>query len=157
VLFLDASAVDTTASFSVAGEYVLRLTAFDGQLTAYDELKISVQSLPSPNQAPSVSAGLNQTVTFPEGAVLKGSISDDGLPDPPCLVTTTWRKVSGPGEVHFVDSSSVETRVDFSGEGLYVLRLIGDDSELTAYDDVIINVKSVNQLAYIYLPILVLK
>jgi hypothetical protein len=34
--------VDTTASFSTEGTYVLRLTADDGELSAYDELTITV-------------------------------------------------------------------------------------------------------------------
>jgi hypothetical protein len=41
VLFGNASAVDTTAIFSVAGTYVLRLTANDGQLNSYDEVTIT--------------------------------------------------------------------------------------------------------------------
>jgi hypothetical protein len=40
--FANESAVDTTASFTVAGNYVLRLTAFDGQLSAQDEMSVSV-------------------------------------------------------------------------------------------------------------------
>jgi hypothetical protein len=42
VTFADASTEDTTASFSVAGTYVLRLTANDGELSASDETTISV-------------------------------------------------------------------------------------------------------------------
>ncbi|HWQ14413.1 MAG TPA: multicopper oxidase domain-containing protein [Roseiflexaceae bacterium] len=44
VTFGNASAVDTTASFSAAGTYVLRLTAFDGALSAFDELTVTVNS-----------------------------------------------------------------------------------------------------------------
>ena len=40
VTFADANVVDTTASFSTAGTYVLRLTAYDGALAASDELTI---------------------------------------------------------------------------------------------------------------------
>jgi hypothetical protein len=43
VTFTDASAVDTTASFSAADTYVLRLTADDGELTASDEVTIVVE------------------------------------------------------------------------------------------------------------------
>ena len=42
VTFGDASAVDTTASFSTAGTYVLRLSAFDGQFTASDDVTVTV-------------------------------------------------------------------------------------------------------------------
>lgn len=42
VTFGDASAVDTTATFSIPGTYALRLTANDGQYTTYDELIVTV-------------------------------------------------------------------------------------------------------------------
>jgi hypothetical protein len=45
VTFGSASAVDTTATFSVAGNYVLRLTATDGALSGQDEVTITVQAV----------------------------------------------------------------------------------------------------------------
>jgi hypothetical protein len=42
VTFGNASAVDTTASFSAAGTYVLRLTASDGALTSADDVTVTV-------------------------------------------------------------------------------------------------------------------
>jgi len=47
VTFGNASLVDTTASFSVAGNYVLRLTANDGQYTPFDEVAIAVNPAPA--------------------------------------------------------------------------------------------------------------
>ena len=47
VTFADVNAVDTTASFSEAGSYVLRLTADDGALAAYDETTITVNAAPT--------------------------------------------------------------------------------------------------------------
>ncbi len=141
VTFGDATAVDTTASFSVDGVYVLRLTADDGELTANDEVTITVD--PVPNQAPTVNAGVNQTITLPASASLDGTVSDDGQPDPPGAVTTTWSKVSGPGSVTFGDATAVDTTASFSVDGVYVLRLTADDSELTANDEVTITVDPV--------------
>ncbi len=40
--FLDASSPSTTANFSVAGTYVLRLTAFDGANSASDDVTVTV-------------------------------------------------------------------------------------------------------------------
>ena len=40
-------------------------------------------SLTAANQAPTVSAGPDQTIALPESAVLDGTVSDDGKPDPP--------------------------------------------------------------------------
>ena len=54
-------------------------------------------SLTTVNQAPTVNAGGDQTITLPSAASLSGSASDDGLPSPPAAFTTTWSKVSGPG------------------------------------------------------------
>ena len=42
VTFTEAYTVDTTADFSAAGTYVLRLTADDGELSASDEVTITV-------------------------------------------------------------------------------------------------------------------
>ena len=51
VSFADASATNTTASFSGSGVYTLRLTAYDGAASSSDDVVITV------NQAPVVSAG----------------------------------------------------------------------------------------------------
>jgi hypothetical protein len=42
VSFVNSAAIDTTATFSAAGSYVLRLTANDGQLSAFDEIVVTV-------------------------------------------------------------------------------------------------------------------
>ena len=42
ITFGDASAAATTASAPIAGTYVLRLTASDGQLTTFDEMTLTV-------------------------------------------------------------------------------------------------------------------
>ena len=59
---------------------------------------------------PTVEAGNNQTITWPTNTVnLDGTVTDDGLPDPPAAVTTTWTKQSGPGTVTFGIASAVDT------------------------------------------------
>ena len=95
-------------------------------------------SLTAANQAPTVSAGPDQTIALPESAVLDGTVSDDGKPDPPGALATTWSQVSGPGTVTFADASAVDTTATFSSAGNYVLRLAADDSEQTALDEVTI-------------------
>ena len=137
VTFADASAVDTTADFSVAGVYVLRLTADDSALSSSDDVTITVNQ---PNQAPSVNAGSDQAITLPASATLSGTATDDGLPNPPGAIVTTWSMISGSGTATFVDVNDVNTAVSFSTDGVYVLRLTADDSELTAADDVTITV-----------------
>ena len=51
VSFANASAIDTTASFTTAGTYVLRLTANDGALSAGDDVTVTVNPPPSSGQA----------------------------------------------------------------------------------------------------------
>ncbi len=144
VTFADANAVDTTASFSLDGTYVLRLTADDGEFTASDDITVTVN--PIPNQAPTVEAGTNQTTSLPSASVnLDGTVTDDGLPNPPATVTTTWSVVNGPDVVTFGDAAVVDTTASFVTDGVYVLRLTADDSELTASDEVTITVTPENQ------------
>ena len=139
VTFGNAGAKATTATFSVAGSYVLRLSASDSALTASDDIAITViaQNLP-----PVVNAGPDQTITLPATASLSGTVSDDGLPNPPATVTTTWSKVSGPGTVTFGNASAKATTASFSTSGSYVLRLTANDSALSATDDIAITVNA---------------
>lgn len=102
-------------------------------LQAYQWLKGS-------NQAPTVDAGPDQTVTLPAGAILNGAASDDGLPAHGNLVTT-WSLVSGPGLVAFDDPAALQTTATFSTDGIYTVRLTADDGQLIANDDAVITVK----------------
>jgi len=140
VTFGDANAVDTTATFSTDDVYVLQLEADDSQLTAADTVTITVNPATGENQAPTVDAGGSQTITLPAAANLDGTVSDDGLPDPPATVTTTWTKISGSGTVTFGDANAVDTTATFSTDDVYVLQLEADDSELSATDTVTITV-----------------
>jgi hypothetical protein len=138
VTFGSASAKATTATFSVAGNYVLRLTGNDGALSATDDIAITVNAAQT---APVVNAGADQTITLPADANLNGTVTDDGKPNPPAVVTTTWSKVSGPGTVTFANPSAKQTPATFSVAGSYVLRLTASDSALSASDDIAITVK----------------
>jgi hypothetical protein len=140
VTFGNASAVDTTASFSTDGLYTLRLTADDGALSSSDDIIVTVNPAGT-NTAPVVSAGLDQTVTLPSNANLDGTVSDDGLPTP--ALTITWSQVSGPGTVTFGNASAMDTTASFSVDGVYTLRLTADDGALSTSDDVIITVNAV--------------
>lgn len=129
----------TDAGLAAGTTYCYRVRAFN---TAGDSAYTSEAcgTASTTNQPPVVSAGQDQTITLPAGANLDGTVTDDGLPNPPGVVTTTWTKVSGPGTVTFTDTSAVDTTVTFSAEGSYVLRLSADDGALSAVDDVTITV-----------------
>ncbi len=137
VSFDNPDATMTIARFGVAGTYLLRLTASDGELSSSDDLNIIVTP---PNQAPTVNAGPDQAISLPTNtANLNGSISDDGLP-PGSSVSTNWSKVSGPGTVIFVAPNVTVSPASFSEAGTYVLRLTANDSQLAASDDITITV-----------------
>ena len=140
VTFLNAAAVDTRATFSFAGTYVLRLTASDSALGNSDTVQVTVQPTPV-NVAPVVSAGPDLVVTLPADAVLDATVSDDGLPSPPAALTTSWTVDSGPGPVTFQNAAAVDTRATFSFAGTYVLRLTASDSALGNSDTVQVTVQ----------------
>ncbi|MEO5710848.1 MAG: carbohydrate binding domain-containing protein [Nocardioidaceae bacterium] len=144
VTFADASKADTTATFSAAGTYVLRLTGSDSALASADDVTVTVDASGGgvQNTAPAVSAGADLTITQPGAASLRGTVTDDGLPNPPGTTTVAWSRVSGPGTVTFADASKADTTATFSAVGTYVLRLTGNDSALASADDVTVTVNA---------------
>ncbi|GJL57542.1 MAG: hypothetical protein NPIRA03_03990 [Nitrospirales bacterium] len=145
VTFANASALSTTASFSQAGTYVLRLSATDGALSTGDNVTITVNPVPAQNQPPLVNAGPSITIALPNTATLTGTVTDDGLPDTPGTVTSTWDKVSGPGTVTFANASALNTTASFSEAGTYVLRLSATDGVLSTGDNVTITANNAGE------------
>ena len=92
------------------------------------------------NDAPTVDAGTGSTIILADAAVLDGTAGDDGNPNPPGSLTTTWSKVSGPGSVVFANASAVDTTATFTAIGTYTLQLAAFDGEKTVTDTVEINV-----------------
>ncbi|CAN5498558.1 hypothetical protein BH10PLA1_BH10PLA1_01850 [soil metagenome] len=96
------------------------------------------------NQAPVVSAGLAQVITGPTNSVtLHGTANDDGKPNPPATLTTTWNVVSNnAASVQFGDTSLVVTTATFSAPGVYLLKLTGTDGTLSSSSTVQITVNT---------------
>ncbi|HEX7957705.1 MAG TPA: hypothetical protein VF508_12215, partial [Pyrinomonadaceae bacterium] len=136
VVFANATSAATSATFNEPGEYVLKLTASDGQLSSSDTTVVTV--IPR-NQPPTVDAGQEQTIEMPAPAELKGTVIDDALPRG-STVTAMWSVVSGNGTVAFADQHAATTTATFSAPGIYTLRLTASDTEFTVSDDVIITV-----------------
>jgi hypothetical protein len=87
------------------------------------------------NNPPIVNAGADQQIVGPIGQ-LHGSISDDGLPNPPGKTTVYWSFVStGPTyTVTFDDPTKLDTTAHFSRTGLFLLKLTGSDGTLSGED-----------------------
>ena len=130
VSFANPTAQDTTATFSQAGTYTLRLTANDGALSGADNVVITVLG------PPTVSAGSDRTINLSGSATLNGTVSGGGG-----AVQTTWSKVSGPGTVTFANASAVDTTARFSLPGSYTLRLTANNGALSASDDMVVTVR----------------
>ena len=109
----------------------------DGQLFVFE-----VTPLTSGNAPPEVSAGPDLAVDITLAANLDGSVSDEGLPNPPGAIAVVWSQVSGPGSVGFADANAVDTTASFPSVGTYVLRLAASDGELSAEDTVAVQVTS---------------
>jgi hypothetical protein len=91
------------------------------------------------NRAPTANAGPDQTLNWPTPAVLRGSFTDDGLPNPPGISVVSWSKLSGPGTLTFARINELATTVSGALPGNYVVRLSVFDGALTAVDDMALN------------------
>jgi hypothetical protein len=144
-LLMGSPAIDTgTAHFDWQGATVLDLpaSAYNGSAPDLGAFESAGGGPPPANTAPHVNAGLDQTVTLPADAILDATVTDDGLPNPPGAVTTSWSVDSGPGTVSFLNAGAVDTRASFSAPGVYVLSLGGNDGALTAADTIQVSVQA---------------
>lgn len=143
VSFGDPTALNTSARFDEVGTYVLELNASDPPYSVSDFMTVTVEDGSSGgNLPPTVSAGPNQTLTWPNNDTdLSGSVSDDGKPVPPGATSVQWFKISGPGIVTFDHPTSAATRVHFGGSGTFVLMLTASDGARSSSSLVTIDVK----------------
>ncbi len=151
VTLSDLEQVHARLAQPVAAANYLQDVDASGTLTTTDEALVNAQLtmlLPAPpapaNQPPAVNAGSSQTVVLPASVNLVGSVSDDGLPNPPGAPTLSWSKVSGPGTVTFTNPLTTSATATFSAFGTYVLRLVATDGSLSNFADVIVNATSVS-------------
>lgn len=100
---------------------------------------------PGTNLAPIVDAGPDRSILVSSVLDLDGDVRDDRLPESPGTLVTQWRKISGPGDVHFADASAVDTTASFTDVGTYVLELSANDGELTGSEQVRVNVSETAQ------------
>jgi choice-of-anchor A domain-containing protein/RHS repeat-associated protein len=127
VRFANPAAPATSASFSAPGQYLLELTADDGEFFREAAVRVSVLPGGGQNQPPAVSAGAPQTG---DGtlATLNGSVQDDGLPEG-VAVTSIWEQLAGPAAATIANPAQPVTDVALPVPGTYSFRLTASDSE----------------------------
>src|SRR5438067_7132770 len=139
----------TTVSFSVAGDYVLQLSASDSQLSGSATVTVHVTDS-SANKAPIITQLPTQTLDFganPNGSLtLSPTVTDDGLPVGSKL-SYNWSQVTGSTNLTIVDPTSASTPiaiVDSGSNQSIVLRLTVNDSRLSSTMNVTINTVTAN-------------
>jgi hypothetical protein len=138
VTFGNVSSLSTNATFTVAGDYILKLHASDSVLPRIDLALVTILT-PGVNAPPTVSAGPDRTVKLGAKPSLTAIAADDGLPVNP--LTYSWTKVSGSGTVTFGTPSAKTTTASFSAAGIYVLRVTVNDGAILASDEVLVKVE----------------
>ncbi len=124
VSFGNPAAADTTAAFSLPGQYILRCTAANEAVSRSADLTVdvgppSVEDPPA-NLLPAMDPGAAPDAAAGFVATLAGSVSD--------ATSSLWTLVSGPGPVSFASSGSPASQVLFSQPGSYILRLTASNS-----------------------------
>ncbi|HEY0066105.1 MAG TPA: carbohydrate-binding protein, partial [Flavisolibacter sp.] len=120
------------------GRHTLRIVSTRADGWNFNWMDFVGGATPPPNQAPTVNAGTDQTITLPIAtAQLSGTANDpDGT-----IASYSWSKVSGP-DAFGLSSTSIASPV-LSGliAGTYTFRLtVTDNRGATATDDVVITV-----------------
>lgn len=134
----DISSVKARSGLSTdASNYRFDLNT-SGAINSSDISSVKARSgltMPPGNAAPVVNAGADQTIILPAVAILAGTASDDGLPNPPGALTLLWSQVSGPSSVTFGDATAASTTASIAVPGTYVLRLTANDGQRSSSAD----------------------
>jgi uncharacterized protein len=95
-----------------------------------------VQAPNSQGHPPVVSAGLDRTVMIGGKTYLSGTVKSVTP-----VTNLTWSKVSGPGNVQFVDNKVLATTATFSATGDYMLSMTATEGELEASSTIKVKVQ----------------
>jgi len=84
------------------------------------------------NHAPVVDAGSNVIVQFDVPVTLTGTETDDGLPNPPGFVTTTWSDF-GTNTVPIPNPASLSNSFVFTNGGQYTFQFTANDGQAATF------------------------
>ena len=85
------------------------------------------------NHAPVVDAGPNVTVQCYVPVTLTGTVTDDGLPNPPGAVSHFWSYLGTNTDVTISDPGSLTNTFVFTNAGDYVFQLTADDGQAATF------------------------
>lgn len=138
-IIANTAAASSGVSGLVQGTYTFRLTVTDNDgVTHSDDMNVTVNA--APNQAPTVNAGRNISITLPtSSANLSGTATDaDGT-----IASYNWRQLSGPSTSTIASAGSASTSVSGLIAGVYTFRLSATDNNgASATDDMTITVNA---------------
>ena len=77
------------------------------------------------------------------GLWLQASVTDDGRPASPGVVSYAWSLVSGPGTATFTTPTATTTGCTFSAAGVYVLRLTASDGLLSSQQNIPVTIEPI--------------
>ncbi len=126
------ASASSAVSGLVQGLYKFELVVTDDDgATGRDTMLVTVN--PAPNQAPSVNAGNDITITLPQNSVtlFASAIDPDGT-----ITSYQWTKLSG-GNAVFADANAASTDVTGLTEGTYTFQVVVTDNNNAAAADVI--------------------
>jgi len=127
VIFDDPKCVAPAATFSVTGNYVLRLTTSDGEFTTSADINV-IANLP-----PIANAGPDLVIRDVGGSInLQGSAYDDGASL--SGLVTTWSQLQGPAAATIADPTSPTSTVTLPAAGRYFFELKVSDGWAVSSD-----------------------
>ncbi len=136
VTFVNASAANTTVTFSDPGTYTLRCTATNEAVSRSRDLIVDVApDVVGANALPFIDPGTNTDAGTSFPLVLNGVVTS--------AASSAWSLISGPGTATFANAASPSTSVTFSAVGSYVLRLTATNAIGEAARDLAVTVASV--------------